>query len=99
MSSLVAKFNTFPLSFSPSFSNQAGTGLLLFSSTANFIVPLSFLISLTLITSPAFTKYYGISTFLPFTSKAPCVTCILACALELANPNLYTTLSNLLSSI
>ena len=31
-------------------------------------------------------------------SKAPCVINILACALEEPNPNLYTTLSNLLSS-
>ena len=78
ISSLLANLTTLPLNFSLSFSNQAGTGLAEFSSTFAFIVALSFLISLTVITSPAFTKYDGISTLLPFTSNCPWFTNCLA---------------------
>jgi len=54
---------------SRSLSSQSGVGLLAFSSTLALIVALSFLISLTEITSPGFTKYDGISHFFPFTSN------------------------------
>ena len=99
MSSLVDNLTTLPLNFSLSFSNQAGTGLAEFASTLIFNAPLSFLLSLTVITSPAFTKYDGISTLLPFTSNCPWFTNCLAWALDVPNPNLYTTLSSLLSNI
>ena len=99
MSSLADKLTTLPLNFSLTLSNQAGTGLAAFSSILTFNVPLSFLLSLTVITSPTFTKYDGISTLLPFTSNCPWFTNCLACALDVPNPNLYTTLSNLLYNI
>ena len=56
MSSLADNLITLPLSFSLSLSNQAGTGLAEFSSMLIFNVELSFLFSLTVIISPAFTK-------------------------------------------
>ena len=53
--------------------------------------------SRTSITSPTSTKYDGMSTCLPFTSKWPCVTICLASLLVLASPDLNAILSSLLS--
>lgn len=56
MSSLDGNLTTLPLKLFASFCNHSGTGLAAFASTFALIKPLSFLISLTEITSPAFTK-------------------------------------------
>ena len=97
MSSLEGRLRIFPSSLSVSMLTHLGVVMIMSLSCLN--LGELWLFSLTATTSPSLSSMDGMFAFFPFTRKWPWETSCLASLLVAAKPILYTTLSNLLSSM
>src|SRR5262245_15055297 len=78
---------TLPVIVFGSNDSQSGMPRPFTSSIACSIVTFFCVLPMTVITSPSFTEYDGMSTFLPFTWKCPWRTSCRACGRDVARPS------------